>query len=116
MKPHEITAQYEAERKEKRATLIKVIWDNVGWEILNSKNFGKRATEKMLNIDLNLSASGGKASVISHPYYAYQLGVMFFDLIQAHIKDELEREGLQWKSEQRNTSLAAFTHERGFGR
>ena len=95
MKPHEIKEQYETERKEKRAALIKGILDNIGGEILNSKNFGKRATDKMLDIDLNLSASGGKASVISNPYYAYQLGVMFFDLIQAHIKDELEREGLQ---------------------
>ena len=95
MKLHEIKAQYEAERKEKRATLIKGIWDNVGGEILNSKNFGKRATKQMLNIDLKLAESQGKASVIFDRYYAAEVGVMFCDLIQAHITDELEREGLE---------------------
>ena len=94
MKPHEITAAYEAERKEKRVTLIKGIWDNVGGEILNSSNFGKRATEKMIDIDLKVAESQGKASVIFDRYYAAEVGVMFFDLIQARITDELEREGL----------------------
>ncbi len=89
MKTHEITAAYEAERKEKRATLIHGILNNVGGEVLNSSNFGKRATEQMLNIDLKISESGGKPTVIYR-----ELGAMFVDLIQAHITDELEREGL----------------------
>jgi hypothetical protein len=94
MKKHEITAAYEAERKEKRAALIKGIWDNVGGEILNSSNFGKRATEQMLKIDLKISESGGKPTVIYSRDFLIEVGAMFFYLIQAHIADELEREGL----------------------
>jgi hypothetical protein len=94
MKPHEITAQYEAERKEKRATLIKGIWDNVGGDILNSSNFGKRATEKMIDIDLKISESGGKPTVIYSRDFVIEVGAMFVDLIQSRIIDELEREGL----------------------
>jgi hypothetical protein len=94
MKPHEITAAYEAERKEKRATLIKGILDNVGGEILNSSNFGKRATEKMIDIDLKISELDGETAANFAHAYALQVGVMFFDLIKAHITDELEREGL----------------------
>jgi hypothetical protein len=89
MKPHEITAAHEAERKEKRATLIKGILDNVGGEILNSKNFGKRANEQMLKIDIKLSEA-----FIYNSFFAMDIGTMFFALIQAHITDELEREGL----------------------
>jgi hypothetical protein len=95
MKPHEITAAHEAERKEKRAALIKGIFDNVGGEILNSSNFGKRATEKMIDIDLKISESFGNTTVIFPGAYALKVGAMFCDLIQAHITDELEREGLQ---------------------
>ena len=86
MKPHEITAAYEAERKEKRATLMSWILNNIGGEILNSKNFGKRATEQMLIIDIEMSRM--------EEYDASMVGKMFFNLIAAHLADELEREGL----------------------
>ena len=94
MKPHEITAAYEAESKEKRAALIKGIWDNVGGEILNSSNFGKGATEKMIDIDLKISESGGKPTVIYSREFLIEIGALVVDLIQAHVSDELEREGL----------------------
>jgi hypothetical protein len=94
MNLQQIKAAREAERKEKRATLIKGIWDNVGGEILNSSNFGKRATEQMLKIDLFISESGGKSMVIYSRDFVIEVGAMFVDLIQAHIADELEREGL----------------------
>ena len=94
MKPHEITAAYEAERKEKRAALIKGIWDNVGGEILNSKNFGKIATEKMIDIDLKVAESGGKPTVIYSRDFVIEIGALVVDLIQAHVSDELNREGL----------------------
>lgn len=95
MKPNEITAAYEAERKEKRATLIKGIWDNVGGEILNSSNFGKRASEKMIDIDLKISESGGKPMVVYSRDFVIEVGAMFVDLVQSHVQDEIEREGLQ---------------------
>lgn len=94
MKPHEITAAYEAERKEKRATLIKGIWDNFGGEILNSSNFGKRVTELMFMMDFKISDSGGNPTVIYSRDFLIEIGALVVDLIQAHITDELEREGL----------------------
>ena len=94
MKLHEITAAYEADRKEKRATLIKGIWDNVGGEILNSSNFGKIATEKMIDIDLKISESGGKPTVVYSRDFVIEIGALVVDLIQAHVSDELNREGL----------------------
>jgi hypothetical protein len=89
MKPHEITEAYEAERKEKRAALIKGILDNVGGEILNSKNFGKRATEKMIELDLEISNQFRSGELDTS-----EIGKVFLKLIDEHVGDELEREGL----------------------
>ena len=90
MKKNEITAAYEAERKEKRATLIKGIWDNVGGEILNSRNFGKRATEKMIEMDLEVSRQCLNGEIDS-----LKIGNIFLELINEHLAGELEREGLE---------------------
>ena len=93
MKPHEITAAYEAERKEKRAALIKGILDNVGGEILNSSNFGKRATEQMIIIDIEFSRQYSKIE-FDESFDTSMVGEMFCKLVAAHITDELEREAL----------------------